>query len=173
LHELVPAATALALLVNPGNITQTEAQTELTEAAVHRFGLRLQVLNASTTSELDQAFATLAERRVGGVVVGGDPFFTSQRDRLVGLAARHKLPAVYNLRQFVATGGLMSYGTSIADVYRQAGVYCGQILNGAKPSDLPVMLPTKFELVINVKVAKALGLTIPPSLLARADEVIE
>jgi putative ABC transport system substrate-binding protein len=119
LHELMPAATTVALLVNPANATQTEAQTELTEDAAHRLGLRLRVLNASTTSELDQAFAAIVEHRVDGLIVGGDPFFTGQRHRLIASAARHSLPAIYNLRQFVAAGGLMSYGSSITDVYRR------------------------------------------------------
>jgi putative ABC transport system substrate-binding protein len=173
LHELLPPASAIGLLVNPGNTTQTEAQTALTKAAAQRFGLRVHVLDASTVADLDRVFATLAELRIAGLVVGGDPFFTSQRDRLVALAGRHAVPTIYNLRQFVAAGGLISYGSSITDVYRQAGVYSGRILKGSKPSDLPVMLPTKFELAINLKTAKTLGLDLPASVLARADEVIE
>jgi putative tryptophan/tyrosine transport system substrate-binding protein len=173
LHELVPTAAAIALLVNPANSTQTEAQTQQTEAAAHRVGLRLHVVHASTASDFDTAFAMLAAQRADALIVGGDPFFTSQRERLVTLAARQALPVVYNLREFVAAGGLMSYGSSIADAYRQAGIYTGQILKGVKPSDLPVMLPTKFELVINLKTAKALGLEVPPMLLVTANEVIE
>jgi putative ABC transport system substrate-binding protein len=173
LHELVPTAAAIALLVNPANSTQTEAQTQQTEAAAHRVGLRLHVVHASTASDFDKAFAMLAAQRADALIVGGDPFFTSQRERLVTLAARQALPVVYNLREFVAAGGLMSYGSSITDAYRQAGIYTGQILKGVKPSDLPVMLPTKFELVINLKTAKALGLEVPPMLLVTANEVIE
>ena len=172
LHELLPTAAAIALLVNPTNATQTEAQTQQTEAAAHRVGLRLHVMNASTESDVGKAFAIVAEQRVDAVIVGGDPFFTSQRDRLVALAARHALPVVYNLREFVAAGGLMSYGSSITDAYRQAGIYTGRILKGVQPSDLPVMRPMRFELVINLKTAKEMGLSIPPLLLFQADEVI-
>jgi ABC-type uncharacterized transport system substrate-binding protein len=144
----------------------------LPTAATHRVGLRLQVMHASTESDVGQAFAMFAEQRVDAVIVGGDPFFTSQRNRLVALAARHALPVVYNLREFVAAGGLMSYGSSITDAYRQAGLYTGRILQGIKPSDLPVMRPMRFELIINLKTAQELGLSIPPLLLFQADEVM-
>jgi putative ABC transport system substrate-binding protein len=173
LHQLLPAANAIALLLNPTNVTQTEAQTKLTEEAARRIGLQLHVVSASTESELSQAFTHLVERRVDALVVGGDPFFTSQRNRLIELAARHALPVLYNLRAFVESGGLISYGSSINEAYRQAGAYVGRSLAGEKPSELPVALPTKFELVINLKTARALGLKVPPIVLARADEVIE
>src|SRR5262249_41619037 len=133
LHELLPSATAIALLVNPTNATQTEAQTQQTEAAAHRVGLRLHVMHASTAGDVEQAFARLAAQRVAAVIIGGDPFFTSQRARLVALAAHHALPAIYNLREFVVAGGLMSYGSSITDAYRQAGIYTGRILHGVTP----------------------------------------
>ena len=172
LHELVPGATVIGLLVNPIDPT-SEAQTLSTATATQRLGLRLHVVNASTESDFDRAFAALAEQWADALVVGGDPFFTSQCDRLVALAARHALPVVYNLREFVAAGGLMSYGGSIMDGYRQAGTYVGRILKGAKPADLAVVQPTKLELVINLKTAKTLGLTVPTTLLVAADEVIE
>jgi putative tryptophan/tyrosine transport system substrate-binding protein len=172
LHELVPGAAVIGLLVNPLDPT-SEAQTLPTAAATQRLGLRLHVVNASTDSDFDRAFAALAEQWADALIVGGDPFFTSQCDRLVALAARHALPVVYNLREFVAAGGLMSYGGSVTDGYRQAGTYVGRILKGAKPADLAVVQPTKLELVINLKTAKTLGLTVPTTLLVAADEVIE
>jgi ABC-type uncharacterized transport system substrate-binding protein len=172
LKELVPAAVVMAYVLNPSN---PSADLESKEAlpAASALGIELHVLNASTEQELNAAFAKLANLRAGGVVVAPEPFFDSQRDRLVALSAQHAVPAIYGFRDYVVAGGLMSYGTSITDSYRQAGNYVGRILKGEKPSDLPVMQPTKFELVINLKTAKALGLEVAQTLLATADEVIE
>jgi len=172
LHELVPAPAMIAILVNPTS-PYVEAETRDVMESGRVLGRQIQVLSAGTPPEIDTAFATLARQGAGAVLVSGDPFFDSQRDKLVALSARHRVPAVYQWREFAAIGGLMSYGTSITDAYRQAGVYTARILKGAKPAELPVLQPTKFELVVNLKTAKALGLTIPPSLLLRADEVIE
>ena len=172
LHELVPNAAILALLVNP-EYPSAESEIGETWAAVQSFGGKLVVLRASTESEVDAAFLELAQQQVGGLIVTGDPFFVSRRDKLVALAARHSVPAIYVQREFAVAGGLIGYGTNITDAYRQAGAYAGQILKGAKPGDLPVVRPTRFDFVINLKTAKALGLDIPPTLLALGSEVIE
>ena len=173
LHELVPKAVRVAVLVNPANATVAETTLREVQEAARAIGLQIQVLNASTSGEIDAAFATLARERPDALFVAADAFFASRRVQIATLAARDRIPAAYANRDFVAAGGLMSYGTDIADRYRQVGVYTGKILNGAKPADLPVVQPTKFEFVINLKTAKALGLTIPETLLATADEVIQ
>jgi putative ABC transport system substrate-binding protein len=173
LHELLPTAKSVALLVNPTNAAATDAETKEIRIATSALGLRLMVLNASTPNEIEAAFATAFPEHIGALVVAGDAFFYGQRDQLASLAARHAVPAIYPYRAQTAAGGLMSYGPDIPDIYRLFGVYTGKILNGAKPADLPVQQPTKFELVINLKTAKALGLTIPETLLATADEVIQ
>jgi putative ABC transport system substrate-binding protein len=172
LRELAPGATAIAVLVNPKNPTTEDQVRDLQEAA-RTSGLRIQVLNASSASDIDAAFATMKEQRVGALVVGADPLFLNQQDQFTVLAARDRLPAIHGQRASAAAGGLISYGVNFPENYRQAGVYVGRILKGEKPADLPVVQPTKFELVINLKTAKALGIIVPPTLLARADEVIE
>jgi putative ABC transport system substrate-binding protein len=172
LHELVPAATAIAVLVNPINPASEAASVDLV-AAAQVLGLRTKVLRASTEKEIETAVATVSELHAGGLVVTTDPFFVSRRDQLAVLTARHAIPTIYEFREFVAAGGLIAYGTSVTDMFRLVGVYAGRILKGEKPADLPVIQPTKFELVINLKTAKALGLEVPPTLLALADEVIE
>jgi len=172
LKEAMPSAAVMAFLSFPGSPSVRAMVQDAEEGARHA-GVRLLVLEAQAESEFEAAFAKLAQGHADGLVVGTGSLFNSRRDRLVALAAQHKVPAIYELREFVAAGGLMSYGTNLADVYRQIGIYTGRILKGAKPADLPVIQPTRFELVMNLKTAKALGLTIPPSLLLRADEVIE
>jgi putative ABC transport system substrate-binding protein len=172
LHELVPSATLVGFLVDPGNATVTN-QLKGAEAAARALGQQLHFLNVSNERELDMAFTTLVDLHVGALLLGASPFFVNRRDRIISFAARRRLPTIYFVREFVSAGGLMSYGTSVADGYRQVGVYAGRVLKGEKPADLPVVQPTKYELVINLKTAKALGLAVPPQLLARADEVIE
>jgi putative ABC transport system substrate-binding protein len=172
LHELVPAPAVIAMLVNPTS-PYVESETKDIMASARALGRQVQVLNASTGPEIDMAFTTLGRQGVGALLVSGDPFFDSQRDRLIVLAAHLAIPAIYQWREFPMIGGLMSYGTSILDAYRQSGIYVGKILKGAKPADLPVMQPTKFEFVINLRTSKALGIEIPPKLLTFADEVIE
>ena len=172
LHELLPAANTIALLANPGNVNVKTDEPEV-RAAADRLKQHLEVLTASIESDLEAAFATMAQHRVGSLIVMPDPFFISRGKQLVALAARHAMPAIYPLRIFADLGGLMSYGGSLVDLYEQAGIYVGKILKGAKPADFPIQQSTKVELVINLMTAKALGLTIPPTLLARADEVIE
>jgi putative tryptophan/tyrosine transport system substrate-binding protein len=171
LHELVPAASTMGFLYNSANFT--EALKEMIEEAASRLGVRLLILSAANPNEIERAFATLDEQRAGALLVSPDTFFTAQRAQIVALAARYRVPASYSRREFIDAGGLTSYATSFGDAYRQAGVYVGRILNGEKPGDLPVQQPTRYEFAINLKTAKALGLTIPPNLLALADEVIE
>ena len=172
LHALVPKTTAIAMLVNPNN-PRIDIQLKDIEVAASILGRQYHVLKAATAAEIDSAFSTLTQRKDGALLIGGDPFFSSRRDQLVALAAHYRIPTIYHDLAFVEPDGLMIYGASIPDSYRQAGVYAGRILKGEKSSDLPVMQATKIVFVINLKVAKALNLEIPPTLLALADEVIE
>jgi ABC-type uncharacterized transport system substrate-binding protein len=172
LHELIPNAAVIAQLLDPNLPETARMQGEAHEAA-RSLGQQMLDLNASTPSEIDAAFAAMRQQRVGALLVGGTPFFSSRRQQIVALTARDAIPAMYTNREFVEEGGLISYGNDTADAYRRAGVYVGRILNGASPSDLPVDQATKFDLVVNVRAAKAIGLTIPESFLVRADEVIE
>jgi putative ABC transport system substrate-binding protein len=172
LHELVPQAAMIGFLLNPNN-PPAESQRRDAEEAARALGLRIHVLLANTDREIDAAFETVAQRRIVALAVAGAPFFDTRREKLVALAARRAVPAMYHFREYAEAGGLMSYGIDLPDVYRQVGDYAARILKGAKPVELPVMQPTKFELVINLSTAKALGLTIPTSLLLRADEVIQ
>jgi putative ABC transport system substrate-binding protein len=172
LRELIPTATTIAYLMNPNN-PYGELEMQEARTAAHALGLQILVLRASAERDLDTAFATLVQQRAATLLVGADAFFLSRGDRLIALAARHAVPTMYFVRELAAAGGLMSYGTSQPDAYRAAGLYAGRILKGAKPADLPVILPTKYELAINLKTAKELGITVPYPLLARADEVIE
>jgi len=173
LHALVPTATIIAVLVNPADPARAETITRNMQAATRKLKLQLQVLHASTDGDFDAVFASLVQMRAGGLVIGGDPFFNSRSAQLGALTLRHAVPTIHAFRSFAAAGGLVSYGANLTDSYRLAGVYTGRILHGEKPGDLPIQRATKVELVINLKTAKALGLTIPQSLLVRADEVIE
>jgi putative ABC transport system substrate-binding protein len=172
LHELVPTATMMALLINPNNPT-AETQTRNMQAAARTLGLQLYVLHASTERDFDAAFATLVQLRAGALVIGSDGLLIYQSEQLAALSLRHAVPAIFLYRQFVEAGGLISYGASLADAYRLVGIYTGRILNGEKPANLPIQQATKVELIINLKTAKALGLTVPVPLLGRADEAIE
>ena len=172
LHELAPASTSLAILLNPSN-PQAQTQERDAQRAARVIGRQVLVLKAGTEHEIEMAFAALVRERAGALLVGGDAFFASQVTLFVVLTARHAIPTIYPWRSHVDAGGLMSYGTSVLDAYRQTGVYTGRVLKGEKPGDLPIAQPTKFELIINLKTARAVGIAIPPTLLARADEVIE
>jgi len=173
LHELVPKAVRIAVLVNPANVQVAETTLRDTSEAARVLGLQTHTLNASTSREIEAAFSTLLRDRADALFVAGDAFFVSRRVQFATLTARHAIPAIYSVREYVEAGGLMSYGTDDLNRFRQAGIYTGQILRGAKPADLPVMQSTKFEFLINLVTARALGLEVPPTLLARADEVIE
>jgi putative ABC transport system substrate-binding protein len=172
LHELVPTASVIALLVNPASPV-AEPLSQTVQAAARTLGMQFHVVQSSTERDFDTAFASLVQLRAGGLVIGADALFTSRSEQLAALARRHAVPTIYQYRKFAAAGGLMSYGGSIADIYRQMGIYTGRILKGEKPADLPVQQSTKVELIINLTSAKALGITVPISLLGRADEVIE
>jgi putative tryptophan/tyrosine transport system substrate-binding protein len=173
LRELVPSAIRVAVLVNPAQATITEATLRDVAAAARDIGLQIQVLNADTSREINAAFASFVRERPDALFVGSDAFFNARRVQLVNLTSRHTLPATFSLRDYAEAGGLMSYGTNLNDAFRQNGIYAGRILKGAKPADLPVLQASKFELVIHAETARMLGLTVPPTLLARADEVIE
>jgi putative tryptophan/tyrosine transport system substrate-binding protein len=172
LHELIPDAAVIAMLVDP-TFRGTESIINDIEVSAHALGLVVKVLHASNEHDFNSAIASVVQQRAGALLVASDPFFFGRRDQLVTVVAQHAVPAIYQFREFAAAGGLMSYGTNLADAYRQVGIYTGRILKGAKPADLPVVQPTKYELVINLKTARVLGLTVPDKLLALADEVIE
>ena len=172
LRELAPRVTVVGMIANPDN-PNTKSDLQDMQLAAQPLGVQILVANANNERELHTAFASLVDQRAGALIVSPDPFFSSRREQLVALAAHHAVPTIYEFREFVAAGGLVSYGTDITEAYRQAGVYAGRILSGEKPGDLPVQQSTKFELVINLKTARTLGIGIPPTLLALADEVIE
>jgi putative tryptophan/tyrosine transport system substrate-binding protein len=173
LHELIPMAVNVAVLLNPASAALAEPQAQALQGAAQKFGLQLHFLNASTDSEIDTAFVALAQQRPDGLVIIPDAFLNARHEHLATLALRNALPAIYQFHGFAAAGGLMSYGTNLAEMFYLSGVYAGRILNGEKPADLPVQQATKVELIINLKTAKGLGLTVPPALLGRADEIIE
>ena len=173
LRDMLPKANVIGALINPTNSTSASSQLKDLETAARTIGMDLRIVNASNERDLDAGFATLAQQHVDALIVSTDPYYNSRREQIVGLAARHAIPATYAFREFADAGGLISYGTSRAHAYRQAGVYVGRILKGEKPAELPVLQPTTLELIINLKAAKALGLNVPPTLIARADEVIE
>jgi putative ABC transport system substrate-binding protein len=172
MHELVPTASVIGVLINPTYL-YADTQREEVQVAARAIRRQIRVVNASTESELDAAFVVLMEVRPAGMVVTGGPFFLNRRERLLALAQRHALPAIYETREFTAAGGLMSYGANIPEMYRQIGVYTGRVLKGEKPAELPILQPAKFDIAVNLKTAKALGLEMPTSILLRADEVIE
>lgn len=172
LRQLVPSATTIGVLVNP-NTPETEAERRDLLAASLKIGQQLSILDVGSDREIENAFATLVQRGAGAALIGSGPFLTSHRQQLVALAARSRLPTMYPLREYIEAGGLISYGASITEAHRQAGIYAGQILKGEKPADLPVIQSTKFEFVLNLKTAKTLGLKVPPALIALTDEVIE
>ena len=172
MQEVVPGITDIGLLVNPTG-TLADVQIKDMKEAVEGLSRRLQVANVSSESEIDAAFAVLSQSKVGALVIGTDPIFALYRGQIIALAARYKIPAIYNIREYCEVGGLMSYGASLTDTWRQAAIYVSRVLKGERPANLPVLQPTKFELVINLKTAKALGLDVPTTVLARADEVIE
>jgi len=173
LHETVPTATTFAVLLNPTSPNLAEAQTKDLQAAARTLGLQIQQLNASTDRDFDVAFANTAETRAGGLVISSDSYFFAHIELLAALATRYKVPAIFGFREFPDAGGLMSYGADLSNQHRTIGTYVGRILKGEKPADLPVQQSTKVQLIVNLRIAKTLGLTIPPSLLLRADEVIE
>jgi putative tryptophan/tyrosine transport system substrate-binding protein len=173
LHELVPSAKRVAVFINPSDPPRAEVLRSDVQAAARDIGVQLQILDPSTSRDIDVAFAALVRERAEALFVGPDGFYNSRRVQLANMAAHHSIPTVFAVREYVEAGGLMSYGTNLTDMYREVGVYCGRILKGAKPADLPVLQSTKFELVINLQTARMLGLDIPTSVLARADEVIE